>query len=129
MPAHSHDGQIPTKAPLREPAKSRVTSRKQTGTDPFSQPRASQKHPHSQIKRAFSDETGGRVAGRLHWIHVACTETWTLFHLNTNRGRVAMDAAGVLPTFTGVAVHDGLAVYRQYDQAQHGLCNAHHLRG
>ncbi len=77
---------------------------------------------------AHFDETGGRVAGRLHWIHVACTETWTLFHLNTNRGRVAMDAAGVLPTFTGVAVHDGLAVYRQYDQAQHGLCNAHHLR-
>ena len=77
---------------------------------------------------AHFDETGGRVAGRLHWIHVACTETWTLFHLNPKRGRVAMDAAGVLPTFTGVAVHDGLVVYRQYDQASHGLCNAHHLR-
>ena len=55
------------------------------------------------------------MAGRLHWIHVASTTTWTLFHLNTTRGRVAMDAAGVLPTFNGVAVHDGLAVYRQYD--------------
>ena len=77
---------------------------------------------------AHFDETGGRVAGRLHWIHVACTNTWTLFHLNTKRGRVAMDSAGVLPTFTGVAVHDGLVVYRQYDQASHGLCNAHHLR-
>ena len=39
-----------------------------------------------------------------------------------------MDAAGVLPSFKGVAVHDGLVVYRQYDQAPHGLCNAHHLR-
>ena len=39
-----------------------------------------------------------------------------------------MDAAGILPRFTGVAVHDGLVVYRQYDQATHGLCNAHHLR-
>ena len=39
-----------------------------------------------------------------------------------------MDSAGVLPSFTGVAVHDGLVVYRQYDQASHGLCNAHHLR-
>jgi len=77
---------------------------------------------------AHFDETGGRVAGRLHWIHVACTDTWTLFHLNTKRGRVAMDAAGILPRFTGVAVHDGLVVYRQYDQATHGLCNAHHLR-
>ena len=77
---------------------------------------------------AHFDETGGRVAGRLHWIHVACTSTWTLFHLNTKRGRIAMDSAGVLPSFTGVAVHDGLVVYRQYDQASHGLCNAHHLR-
>jgi transposase len=39
-----------------------------------------------------------------------------------------MDAAGVLPDFHGIAIHDGLVVYRQYDQALHGLCNAHHLR-
>ncbi|MHB1065580.1 MAG: IS66 family transposase [Georgenia sp.] len=77
---------------------------------------------------AHFDETGGRVAGRLHWIHVACNDTWTLFHLDRKRGRVAMDAAGILPTFKGVAIHDGLVVYRQYDQALHGLCNAHHLR-
>lgn len=77
---------------------------------------------------AHFDETGARVNGRLHWIHVACTDTWTLLHLDAKRGRVAMDAAGVLPGFRGVAVHDGLVVYRQYDQATHGLCNAHHLR-
>jgi len=74
------------------------------------------------------DETGGRVAGRLHWIHVACTDTWTLFHLDAKRGKTAMDAAEILPSFTGVAVHDGLAAYRRYEQASHGLCNAHHLR-
>ena len=77
---------------------------------------------------AYFDETGGRVAGRLHWIHVACNDTWTLFHLDRKRGRVAMDAAGVLPDFRGIAIHDGLVVYRQYQKAQHGLCNAHHLR-
>lgn len=77
---------------------------------------------------AHFDETGGRVAGRLHWIHVACNDTWTLFHLHRKRGRAAMDAAGVLPGFRGIAIHDGLVVYRQYDQALHGLCNAHHLR-
>jgi len=77
---------------------------------------------------AHFDETGGRVAGKLHWIHVACNDTWTLFHLNSKRGRIAMDAAGVLPTFRGIAIHDGLVVYRQYNQARHGLCNAHHLR-
>ncbi len=73
---------------------------------------------------AHFDETGGRVAGKLHWIHVACNDTWTLFHLDRKRGRVAMDAAGILPAFRGVAIHDGLVVYRQYDQAVHGLCNA-----
>jgi len=77
---------------------------------------------------AHFDETGGRVAGRLHWIHVACTDTWTLFHLDAKRGKTAMDAAGILPAFAGVAVHDGLAAYRRYEQASHGLCNAHHLR-
>lgn len=77
---------------------------------------------------AHFDETGGRVAGRLHWIHVACTDTWTLLHLDRRRGRVAMDAAGILPSFRGTAIHDGLTAYRQYDQALHGLCNAHHLR-
>jgi transposase len=77
---------------------------------------------------AHFDETGGRVAGRLHWIHVACNDTWTLFHLDRKRGRVAMDAAGVLPDFRGIAIHDGLVVYRQYEKALHGLCNAHHLR-
>ena len=77
---------------------------------------------------AHFDETGGRVAGKLPWIHVACNDTWTLFHLDRKRGRVAMDAAGVLPDFRGIAIHDGLVIYRQYDQALHGLCNAHHLR-
>ena len=38
-----------------------------------------------------------------------------------------MDAGGVLPTFTGVAVHDGLTSYRRYP-VDHGLCAAHHLR-
>src|SRR5664280_2871652 len=52
----------------------------------------------------------------------------TLYHLDARRGRTAMDAAGVLPGFTGVAVHDGLAAYRRYQQATHALCNAHHLR-
>jgi len=39
-----------------------------------------------------------------------------------------MDAAGILPSFTGVAVHDGLAAYRKYTAAEHAFCNIHHLR-
>ncbi|MGI8521815.1 MAG: IS66 family transposase, partial [Nocardioides sp.] len=68
------------------------------------------------------DEAGGRVAGKLRWVHVMCTDRWTLYHLDDRRGKTAMDAAGVLPGFTGIAVHDGLAAYRQYDTAEHGLC-------
>jgi transposase len=73
------------------------------------------------------DETGGRVGAKLRWIHVMATERWTLYHLDDRRGTLAMDAAGVLGDFTGIAVHDGLAAYRTYD-VTHGLCNAHHLR-
>ena len=76
---------------------------------------------------AHFDETGARVAGKLSWVHVAGTETLTLYHLHDKRGKVAMDEAGVLAAFTGIAIHDGLVTYRQYGAA-HGLCNAHHLR-
>ena len=82
----------------------------------------------AQAEVAHFDETGGRVKGKLWWIHVACTDRYTLYHLDPRRGKTAMDAAGVLPSFTGVAVHDGLAAYRQYTAAEHGLCGAHHLR-
>jgi transposase len=73
------------------------------------------------------DETGARVAGRLHWVHVASTATLTLLDCHTRRGRVAMGDMGVLPLMSGVAVHDGFSPYRSY-AGPHALCNAHHLR-
>jgi hypothetical protein len=39
-----------------------------------------------------------------------------------------MDAIGVLPKFTGVAVHDAWAPYDTYTHLIHALCNAHALR-
>ena len=39
-----------------------------------------------------------------------------------------MNDAGVLPAFSGVAVHDGWAPYRNFEDALHALCGAHHLR-
>jgi transposase len=77
---------------------------------------------------AHFDETGARVAGRLHWVHSASTPLLSLFTVHAKRGKVAMDAAGVLPGFHGVAVHDGWSPYWRYDQASHALCAAHLLR-
>jgi transposase len=73
------------------------------------------------------DETGARVAGRLHWVHSASTSLLSLFTVHPKRGKVAMDQAGVLPGFGGVAVHDGWAPYWRYD-VTHALCGAHLLR-
>jgi transposase/uncharacterized coiled-coil protein SlyX len=77
---------------------------------------------------AHFDETGARVAGRLHWVHSASTSLLSLFTVHAKRGKVAMDQAGVLPGFGGVAVHDGWAPYWRYQHATHALCGAHLLR-
>ena len=77
---------------------------------------------------AHFDETGGRIDGRLQWIHSASTDTLTLLSAHRKRGAEAMLDAGVLGAFRGVAVHDGWAPYRDFTDAQHALCGAHHLR-
>jgi transposase len=77
---------------------------------------------------AHFDETGARVAGRLHWVHSASTASLSLFTVHPKRGKVAMDAAGVLPGFGGVAVHDGWSPYWRYQDITHALCGAHLLR-
>lgn len=77
---------------------------------------------------AHFDETGVRVGGALQWLHSASTEQLTLLGAHPRRGTEAMNTLGVLPTFTGIAVHDGFFPYRHYTSATHGLCNAHHIR-
>jgi transposase len=82
----------------------------------------------AQAPVAHFDETGARVAGRLHWVHSASTPLHSWFTVHAKRGVVAMDAAGVLPGFGGVAVHDGWSPYWRYQGATHALCAAHLLR-
>jgi len=76
---------------------------------------------------AHFDETGARVAGRLHWVHSASSGLLSLFTVHAKRGKAAMDQAGVLDGFGGVAVHDGWAPYWRYE-VMHALCGAHLLR-
>jgi transposase len=77
---------------------------------------------------AHFDETGMRIAGRLRWVHSASTGKYVLITVHDKRGVAAMNAAGVLPAFGGIAVHDAWAPYDTYTQARHALCNAHLLR-
>jgi hypothetical protein len=74
------------------------------------------------------DETGFRVAGRLHWVHCARTGKYTLLMVHPRRGRLAIEAMGVLPSFAGIAVHDAWAPYDTYSSPEHQLCCAHALR-
>jgi transposase len=74
------------------------------------------------------DETGLRVEGKLCWTHVASTEQVTYLDVHAKRGQQALDEIGILPQRQGTVVHDGYSSYTQYPDADHVLCNAHHLR-
>src|SRR3954453_4981669 len=82
----------------------------------------------TRAELVHADETGLRVAGRLHWLHVASNGRFTLLFCHRKRGKQAIDAAGVLPHVTGIAVHDAFTSYARYAAATHALCNAHLLR-
>jgi transposase len=77
---------------------------------------------------AHFDETGLRVEAKLHWVHVASTSTLTAYSVQSRRGAAGAEAMGILPHFTGTAIHDALPSYFRYAEASHSLCNAHHLR-
>lgn len=77
---------------------------------------------------AHADETGVRVAGKLHWLHVLSTPGLTRYGIHAKRGRAALDALNLVPRFVGELVHDGWSAYAAYSQCGHALCNAHLLR-
>lgn len=70
------------------------------------------------------DETGLRVAGKLHWLHAVCDSAFTHYRIDAKRGAV--------PTFLtgGTIVHDHWKPYYAHMNGvdAHALCGAHHLR-
>ena len=76
---------------------------------------------------AHADETGFRVKSKLHWLHVACTQTATKYYVHEKRGADAMDDAEIWLNFNGRLIHDCWKTYFGYD-CEHGLCNAHVIR-
>src|SRR5512135_3037866 len=101
------------------------TSRAAAGLEPFT---AAARTGLARAELVHADETGLRVAGRLHWLYVATSALFTVLVCHAKRGTQAIDAAGVLPAFTATLVHDAFAPYAGYPAARHALCNAHLLR-
>jgi transposase len=57
-------------------------------------------------------------------VHVACTTQLTWYSAHAKRGHAGIEAAGVLPLFTGTLVADAFACCQRYGTAR-ALCNAH----
>ena len=73
------------------------------------------------------DETGIRVYGMLHWLHVNCTRFLTHLAWHASRGREAMDEIGIWPSEAARGMHDRLASSDASDCA-HSICGAHLVR-
>ena len=82
----------------------------------------------AQSVAAGADETGMRVAGKLHWLHTLATTMSTWMGVHPKRGREAIEEFALIPNFVGILGHDGWMPYRHYTTCQHALCNAHHVR-
>ena len=78
---------------------------------------------------ADADETGGRIAGKLHWVHNLVTDLFTYFFVHEKRGKQALDSAqSITDEFSGTLIHDCWPSYFNLDCRDHGLCGAHLLR-
>jgi transposase len=68
------------------------------------------------------DETGYRIAGKLHWLHTTSNLAFTFYRAGEKRGDIPSDLQG------GVVVHDHFLPYRGMGKVDHAFCNAHVLR-
>lgn len=74
-----------------------------------------------------NDETGIRVEGKLHWLHVTSTSHLTYYSIQKKRGTEGINEIGILPDYTGISVHDFWTPYLSYP-CTHSFCCAHILR-
>ena len=76
-----------------------------------------------------SDETGMRVLGKLHWLHVTTTLFYTYLFVHAKRGKEALNGdKSILHKISGWLVHDCWSSYFSFTGFKHALCGAHILR-
>jgi transposase len=76
-----------------------------------------------------ADETGLRVAGKLHWLHTATTVLFTYLFIHPNRGTEALKSdKSILDKVIGWLVHDCWSSYFSFEKLKHAICGAHILR-
>ncbi len=81
------------------------------------------------VKLVHFDETGMRVAGKLHWFHVASTALYTYLFVHPKRGKEALQSeASILNDFRNWAMHDCWKSYFDFGNCSHAICIAHILR-
>ena len=73
------------------------------------------------------DETGVKINGNNHWMHVLSNERLSFFGAHKKRGKEAINDIGILQNYSGTLVHDRFSSYFSY-KCNHSLCNAHILR-
>lgn len=74
------------------------------------------------------DETGIYCEGDRIWLHSSSTKDVTHYGVDAVRGKEATDRIGILANRNGKIVHDCWTAYFMYENCEHYLCNAHHLR-
>ena len=73
------------------------------------------------------DETGWKVGGKLHWLHVAVSAKVTVYAILPGRGyEQAVMILGA--EYDGFLIHDGWAPYYRFQFAFHQSCLAHLLK-
>ncbi len=73
------------------------------------------------------DETGCKVSGTNHWIHVVGSAKLVYYGFQVGRGITAIQDMNILTHYSGYLVHDFWRPYLDLP-AKHVFCNAHLLR-
>ena len=81
-----------------------------------------------QSDTVHGDETGCRLHGKRHWLHVASTDLFTCYMIHARRGYEALKDFGLLDGFTGNLIHDFYSSYYRFTNCKHFQCAAHILR-